>query len=1195
MARIRDSALARSNLLKALEGNLDPKARVGQKITQDSYFQQAPITKSQMDKVFGTEDEFLERYGRFQKDYEAAISNKLNHAKGAKVNVELMKRQGKTDLSVLNRETADKLYKSYMNDVMRMGDLLKEVGLPAYDTPNANLYKDLFQFSVDNEQGIVHPAQILLNRMSVNFDPNKRGLDSLNIGSGQQMSHRSLSNLFHSSKGRSPEKIFGQTPTQGQTLKIATIDIETTGVDIFSDTRSMTIAESILDDTGQISKPTTLQDFNVSFQSNKLSGVNVTTFDTKTQNQAVTSLTEHLANIEVGTTAKPMGEGGSTYLDEVERFFNKLLEADRVAGHNLNFDIDHMISTAMKQDGFGSHLGAQKAIDQFTQRAMDDKEYFVDTLESTRAYIKNQAEQATNLGSELAGSKLRSDAYVKNLFAQETLSKVHIGGSASYGSVTNLALNTNLFELIEKDGQAEELFGLIQKGSHVAETDVHLQTYIGNYVQSGRLKIRAIADHESIGKTAQEIADEALGKTDFGNFGRSKIAQSSAVNATTNIANVQHMSETVFKHVRDTPKGLQEVSLSLSREQINQMSGLGLVGDQAEQGTLAYHKATSKTVEGFYFATSPTDKQLVDQTESQKIITRILDDARNDTDFALGGSRNLPNITVGSLTGPRNRALESILDTGISYGRASGIDELARISTAIQPTHGMRQAASVAGRNSATIQDVTDTLGTTYRELGSGLSQSDQMRVARGRAPVQSVFQQGLNNYDLGKAEQIAKAFSDIGDPYAGVMDMNDRVYSTIMSSATSSTAHAANRAGPAVGYLAEDISHSAKPNLISELGMTFFKSQRDTKVINAIATDTVNKVRLPPEIAREALRMMNPDDTIKNVGISIFKDSKAGGADKVNAVWLVEKQMEEAESKQLSRNILEIMQDRARVISLMGGDEAKVDASVLAAVSDVQAAAKVGPMGPTGVPQIDEAQVENLNRSIRDRGIVVAHADETASAEIISNIRQLGIPTDNDVFLNTRTAAEQRTGHTADNFVVGPYFDREAADAAGLSGQVKEAEELVDLGNGRKISKSVHNANQLTEMIEADPSSATKIGKNIRRGKSGLEVNKVAEFYASHKVKMGYGALGLGIAATGYYAYKKGREKQLYEETLQQQPTERNITTDDMRVSSRLSSQVSSVRKDPLVTAGVVGNLDRAKIGHTQMGPNKYNHLFGG
>ena len=41
--------------------------------------------------------------------------------------------------------------------------------------------------------------------------------------------------------------------------------------------------------------------------------------------------------------------------------------------------------------------------------------------------------------------------------------------------------------------------------------------------------------------------------------------------------------------------------------------------------------------------------------------------------------------------------------------------------------------------------------------------------------------------------------------------------------------------------------------------------------------------------------------------------------------------------------------------------------------------------------------------------------------------------------------------------------------------------------------------------------------------------------------------------------------------------------------------NQQTSARRDPLVTAGVVGNLDRNKIGHTGMGPNKYNHLYGG
>ena len=33
----------------------------------------------------------------------------------------------------------------------------------------------------------------------------------------------------------------------------------------------------------------------------------------------------------------------------------------------------------------------------------------------------------------------------------------------------------------------------------------------------------------------------------------------------------------------------------------------------------------------------------------------------------------------------------------------------------------------------------------------------------------------------------------------------------------------------------------------------------------------------------------------------------------------------------------------------------------------------------------------------------------------------------------------------------------------------------------------------------------------------------------------------------------------------------------------------------DPLATAGVVGNLDRNKIGHHNMSSKKHAHLFGG
>jgi hypothetical protein len=43
------------------------------------------------------------------------------------------------------------------------------------------------------------------------------------------------------------------------------------------------------------------------------------------------------------------------------------------------------------------------------------------------------------------------------------------------------------------------------------------------------------------------------------------------------------------------------------------------------------------------------------------------------------------------------------------------------------------------------------------------------------------------------------------------------------------------------------------------------------------------------------------------------------------------------------------------------------------------------------------------------------------------------------------------------------------------------------------------------------------------------------------------------------------------------------------------MQPQQSSFRRDPLTTAGVVGNLDRNKIGHYKMGAQKNAHLFGG
>jgi hypothetical protein len=83
---------------------------------------------------------------------------------------------------------------------------------------------------------------------------------------------------------------------------------------------------------------------------------------------------------------------------------------------------------------------------------------------------------------------------------------------------------------------------------------------------------------------------------------------------------------------------------------------------------------------------------------------------------------------------------------------------------------------------------------------------------------------------------------------------------------------------------------------------------------------------------------------------------------------------------------------------------------------------------------------------------------------------------------------------------------------------------------------------------------------------------------------------------SAGYYLATRKAKSDPIDEVMEQQPLEQEgpmSISDFNRVDQAMARQTSS-RRDPLVTAGVVGNLDRNKIGHTQMGANKYNHLYG-
>ena len=144
---------------------------------------------------------------------------------------------------------------------------------------------------------------------------------------------------------------------------------------------------------------------------------------------------------------------------------------------------------------------------------------------------------------------------------------------------------------------------------------------------------------------------------------------------------------------------------------------------------------------------------------------------------------------------------------------------------------------------------------------------------------------------------------------------------------------------------------------------------------------------------------------------------------------------------------------------------------------------------------------------------------------------------------------------------------------------------------------QAVGIANQLSDVIDNSSSLRTDITSELSSLKVGVNYadrsRNVRQMYAKYKKPVGIGLAAAAITAAGYYIYNKSKnETNPYDEVMDQQDTMpgRAPRTD---IYDPVPVQAYSQINDPLATAGVVGNLDRSKIGHTKMGPNKYDYLY--
>ncbi len=966
----------------------------------------------------------------------------------------------------------------------------------------------------------------VLNRMIFNVDPNATGMAAFNVGASNLMGLAQLKQVSSTNLG---DLLSGKT--------VRTLDVETTSVLQGSQVRQFSIFEMTGGQSPSLAR--TAQE-TVNFASPQMQGLTI-----MGRNGSSQTMNQFL----MGTSTGQNVSDPAKFLDESARYLNHLLDADVVAGHNIFFDLGMMSDTMTQMPGFGKHKDAQGALKRL-YASMGEENKIVDTLEFSRAYLNNQVNEMLDAAQLAPGDTARLNKFRELIISPEFLARVKAGGSAPYASMEAISLNTNLLDLLYDEAQggatrAQQVFEAIFQGTHVADTDSALQSYMAHYITTGQLNI--------VEDTSNRFAEVRIAQK--------SIARSSAVTLTTNISDVDQISQPIFDYIRNDAIGRRNVTLNLEE---------GVLG--SESGILKFNPLTEE-----YFFTSSSGAQVVGTTQAENIIRQTLDlSGREDINIGYGGR------SVNTL----NQYGRRISSLGINYTQAHQVNELLQINQILQG----------APKADVSAESLLENIGLTYRKFGGNVGITDMMRIASGSSPVASTFGAGLSNYGLpvsadptammNAASNYALARNATGNAYS-FMDVRSSVFSTVMSEATSQNATVArNNIVQQLGTVTDDVTrqvlsqqletlkYADVQDLLPEFGVSHFKAQKEFRVIKNIeqgGPEFFNRMFIPTETLNEvAKNVFGEEDAFRMGNLSLSFAQMSDGTDRVNLFWKLGSDISKDRKREFISGIYDHIMD---TVNSMSASDQSLEANMKLVNTKIGLESAKDATGA-----IDrEAGIDLLMSNFEEGGFGYAYEEGQTATKLKSSLTKLGYSPDNEAIALSNMEA-RAIGVVGDIVQVGGAVDTTAATYAGIGG-MRQADDL-----------QIQAMNAAAEVIE-EKGIQSQLRTKLARSKMGMKPNKMLDFYVGHKTGIRSTALGLIGAGVGYYMYKNYQENKVYDETLEQQQMDSPSFGDPAIIRN---PGLNSYRRDPLVTAGVVGNLDRNKIGHSQMGPNKYNHLFG-
>jgi hypothetical protein len=1161
-------------------------------------------------RLYGSEQEFMANYQNFEQAYKISLAKELDStAIGASQRRMI---QAAIDAPVVNlnliRNVSERnnLKDLLRTNVLNLEGLVKNFGAPGIPLPSSNLFRASSRYLVDQRGGAVHPAVSLINSLTMNINPEKAGIDAFSFGVSNLPSSSALSQSFETSRRllSSTGKLFDTT----KPVKIFTFDVETSGLGIYDQVRSLAASTMTLED-GKFNRNNAdgfsthfltpqMQQYTMRDASGKTSRLGSFVYGIESLKDKDGTMLDTL--VDLNTT-----QGRMQAVDQYKDFLRRATDADIIAGHNIQFDIQRTNMSIAGLPEFFKDKEAVSLLKKFNQ--MSEKGQVMDTLSIARDYLMNQLVDRIEVQG-LDEVAIAQKTLIQ-MIAPENLLRVATGGSVTPFAVGNIASQTNLLTLIERQGdEGAKFIANLAEGTsaaHQANSDVILTEFMMRFIHTKDLQY----GFDSMGTPSSQVS-----------AARETISKSSAIVTTTNIADTRLMSDTMYRYVK-SEKGLEKVSIMTENNKLLRYS----------RSDKAFAEYVLDEVTGQTTRIDPRLPNAIAQDEARNLILNAVEQSRK------GSKSDLLDVGITYLQSSRT---ESILDNIAKTKQVPGIFSQQYMIDALR-----------SGQNVVAENQFIDALSSTREFLGfssyeyrpdiiynTGMSRL--MPEVRG-----AVDQPAIDNYLTKLTKGGMFSFED---PYlrrmsvelatitSAVPFMDEVQYladqdkfvgggigKNIISRIIESKKGTPEQIDVSPTQFAQRVSEFNSNvgrqigGYLSELGISFVGAQKANFLISE--SDTVSKPILSTEL-------------LKNIQVTV-NNAQTGKAEKVN--FLSKEFLSNYERNIFGLSIAETSE--GKIVNLVYGNLA-ADASkgqraigarlatelsqgimdqltILTAGKNAESLVEEGAFKTEGQAQkvIDMLRKNSrqekrqfrkeIARSLMDRGVVAGTQTGREAEGMIALIEHYGGGINNEV-----TAMQNGMSFAvieASDDVVSMQLRADETALRVMEAEGGEAAEAARrVRSGEILEQNMELYNTTMQRATEDVSFRTRLRrsfsqKRLDKGIGGTSIARgardarVREVYRKVGPKVGVGAAAVGLLSAGYYIAKKNRESDLYDQVMEEQPTEGKGNTSSTNYSLIDGNQQYSARRDPLVTAGVVGNLDRNKIGHTGMGPNKYDHLY--